>query len=62
VGEGSDLEPPVVQDYDGPAVRGIAGERPIGVLALAVAEGMVDAIRFAANPDKLAGLNREATA
>ena len=60
--EGPDLELQVVQVNDGPAILGTAGERPIGVLTLDVADGVVRAIRFVANPDKLAGLSREATA
>jgi RNA polymerase sigma-70 factor (TIGR02957 family) len=60
--EGPDLELRVVQVNDGPAILGTAGERPIGVLTLDVADGVIQALRFVANPDKLAGLRREATA
>ena len=60
--EGPDLELWVVQVNDGPVTLGTAGERPTGVLALDVADGVVQALRFLANPDKLAGLRQEATA
>jgi RNA polymerase sigma-70 factor (TIGR02957 family) len=60
VTEGPDLELQVVQVNDGPAIVGTAGEQPIGVLTLDVADGVVQAIRFVANPDKLSGLSREA--
>jgi RNA polymerase sigma-70 factor (TIGR02957 family) len=60
--EGPDLELRVVQVNDGPAILGTAGERPIGVLTVDVADGVIQALRFVANPDKLAGLRREATA
>jgi RNA polymerase sigma-70 factor (TIGR02957 family) len=60
--EGPDLELRVVQVNDGPAILGTAGERPIGVLTLDVADGVVQALRFVANPDKLSGLSREALA
>jgi RNA polymerase sigma-70 factor (TIGR02957 family) len=59
--EGPDLELQVVQVNDGPAILGTAGERPVGVLTLDVEDGVVQALRFVANPDKLAGLRREAT-
>ena len=62
VSEGPDLELQVVQVNDGPAILGTAGKQPIGVLTLDVADGVVQAIRFVANPDKLSGLSREATA
>jgi RNA polymerase sigma-70 factor (TIGR02957 family) len=62
VTEGPDLELQVVQVNDGPAILGTAGEQPIGVLTLDVADGVIQAIRFVANPDKLSGLSREATA
>ena len=60
VAEGPDLELRVARVNDGPAILGTAGERPIGVLTLDVADGVVQALRFVANPDKLAGLRREA--
>jgi RNA polymerase sigma-70 factor (ECF subfamily) len=62
VAEGPDLELRVVQVNDGPAILGTAGERPIGVLTLDVADGVVQALRFVANPDKLSGLRRDASA
>ena len=60
VTEGPDLELQVVQVNDGPAILGTAGEQPIGVLTLDVADGVVQAIKFVANPDKLSGLSRDA--
>jgi RNA polymerase sigma-70 factor (TIGR02957 family) len=60
--EGLDLEVQVGQVNDGPAILVTAGERPIGVLTLDVADGVVQALRLVANPDKLAGLSREAPA
>ena len=62
VAEGPDLELQVVQVNDGPAILGAAGERPIGVLTLDVADGVVQALRLVANPDKLSGLSRDAAA
>jgi hypothetical protein len=59
--EGPDLELRVVQVNDGPAMLGTVGEQPIGVLTLDVANEVIQAIRFVANPDKLSGLSREAT-
>jgi RNA polymerase sigma-70 factor (ECF subfamily) len=56
--EGPDLELQVVQVNDGPAILGTAGERPIGVLTLDVADEVIQAIEFVANPDKLSGLRR----
>ena len=60
--EGPDLELQVVQVNDGPAILGTAGERPIGVLTLDVADGVIQALRFVTNPDKLSGLSRDAPA
>jgi len=60
--EGSEIELRVVQVNDGPAILGTASGRPIGILTLNVADGVVQALRFVANPDKLAGLRREAPA
>ena len=60
--EGLDLEPQVVQVNDGPAILVTADERPIGVLTLDVADGVVQTLRLVANPDKLSGLRREAPA
>ena len=54
--EGPDLELRVVRVNDGPAILGTAGEQPIGVLTLDVVDGVVQALHFVANPDKLAGL------
>jgi RNA polymerase sigma-70 factor (ECF subfamily) len=62
VAEGPDLELQIVQVNDGPAILGTAGEQPIGVLALDVADGVIQALQFVANPDKLSGLSRKATA
>ena len=47
---------------DGPVILGTAGEQPIGVLTLDVADGVVQALWFVANPDKLSGLGGEAPA
>jgi len=60
--EGPDLQLQVVQVNDGPAILGTAGERPIGVLTFDVANGVIQAIEFVANPDKLSGLSRGPTA
>ena len=62
VAEGPDLLLHVVQVNDGPAILGTAGEQPIGVLTLDVADGVIQAIEFVANPEKLSGLSRGATA
>jgi hypothetical protein len=60
--EGSEMELQMVQVNDGPAILGTASGRPIEVLTLDVAVGIVQALRFVANPDTLSGLRREATA
>ena len=62
VAEGPDLDLQVAQVNDGPAILGTAGGRPVGVLTFDVADGVVQALRFVANPDKLSGLMRDATA
>ena len=58
VAEGPDLRLEVARVNDGPAILGTAAGRPIGVLTLDVADGVVQALRFVANPDKLSGLRR----
>ena len=42
----------------GPAIVASAGDRPVTVFVLDVADGLVQTVRLVANPDKLAGLVR----
>lgn len=56
-----DVRITVAEVNGAPAVLGWAGERLVGVASLDVAAGRVTAVRFLANPDKLAFLEARST-
>jgi RNA polymerase sigma-70 factor (ECF subfamily) len=52
----ADLQVELMEVNGGPAVVAFAAGVPVTVLALDLADGLIQTVRLVANPDKLAGL------